>query len=90
MRQNVLHGGFKALLDTAASDEFVAEVGPTLRHRLHGAGVCALNHCFHLVHVALKPELRGGLCREALVGRNVFQSSDAFVCHGYYCPLISM
>lgn len=82
MRHNVLHSGFKGFLDTATSDEFVAEVGPALGHRLHGTCVCALDHCFHLVHVALKPELRGGLCREALVGRNVFQSSDALVCHG--------
>ncbi|MET8077221.1 hypothetical protein [Streptomyces sp. NPDC005303] len=89
MRQDVLDSGFKAFLDTAASDEFVAQISPTLSHRLHGSCVCALNHGLHLVHVAIKPEFRGGLCCEALVRGKVFQTADALATHGY-CPLISM
>jgi hypothetical protein len=89
VRQDMLDSGLKALLDTAASDQVVAQIRPTLCNRLHRSYVCTLDHCLHLVHVALKAKFRGGLFREALIRRNVFQAADALVAHGY-CPLISM
>jgi hypothetical protein len=89
MPQNVLYSGIKSFLNAAAADEVIAEICPALCDRLDRSRVCALNHRLHLVHVALKPKFRGGLFREALVGRNILQGADALIAHGY-CPLISM